>query len=87
MCLICKKKIFLNTNPKNQIIFFLFCRPPTLFFIAVLPVDQKMNLVLPFENAGNDLNNEANADTSKTESCLQSASEKNKTKRDRRSHS
>ena len=46
-----------------------------------------MNLVSPIENAGNDFNNEANADTSETESCLQSASEKNKTKRDRRSQS
>ena len=41
-----------NTDPKNQISLFLFCRPTGrpyffLFFFAVLPVDQKINLVLP----------------------------------------
>ena len=39
-----------NTDPKNQISLFLFCRPTLFFFIfffAVLPVDQKINLVLP----------------------------------------
>lgn len=35
-----------------------------------------------FENAGNDLNNEANIDASKTESCLSSESKRNKTKQD-----
>ena len=41
-----------NTDPKNQISLFLFCRPTGrpyffFFFFAVLPVDQKINLVLP----------------------------------------
>ena len=42
-----------NTDPKNQISLFLFCRPTGrpyfffIFFFAVLPVDQKINLVLP----------------------------------------
>ena len=38
-----------NTDPKNQISLFLFCRPTgrPYFFFAVLPVDQKINLVLP----------------------------------------
>ena len=31
-----------------------------------------------FENADNDLNNEVNADTSETESCISSESERNK---------
>ena len=35
-----KKK---NTDPKNQI--FLFCRPTDPIFFAVLPLDQKINLV------------------------------------------
>lgn len=35
-----------------------------------------------FENAGNDVISEANADTSETESCLSSKREGNKTKRD-----
>ena len=30
-----------NTDPKNQIILSLFCRPIDPVFFAVLPVDQK----------------------------------------------
>ena len=36
-----------------------------------------------FENAVNDFNNESNADTSETESCFSSKSERDKAKRDR----
>ena len=39
-----------NTDPKNQIILFLFCRPTDPIFLAVLPVDQKINLVSPYFN-------------------------------------
>ena len=34
-----------NADPKNQIAVFLFCRPIDPSFLAVLPVDQKINLV------------------------------------------
>ena len=45
VCLLCKKYYFLkNTNPKNQIILFLFCQPTDPIFFAVLPVDQKFDL-------------------------------------------
>ena len=39
-----------NTDPKKQIILFLFCRPTDPIFLAVLPVDQKINLVSPYFN-------------------------------------
>ena len=39
-----------NTDPKNQITLFLFCRPTDPIFLAVLPVDQKINLVSPYFN-------------------------------------
>ena len=47
LCLLCKI-LFLNTDPKNQMILFLFCWPPDPIFFAVLPIDQKVNLVLPY---------------------------------------
>ena len=37
-----------NADPKNQIILFLFCRPTDPIYLLSLPVDQKMNLVLPY---------------------------------------
>ena len=37
-----------NTDSKNQIILFLFGRPTDPIFCAALPVDQKINLVLPY---------------------------------------
>ena len=40
--------IFLkNTDPKNQIVLFLFCQPIDLIFFVVFPVYQKNNLVSP----------------------------------------
>ena len=43
-----QNNIFLkNTDPKNQIVLFLFCRPIDLIFFAVFPVYQKNNLVSP----------------------------------------
>ena len=40
--------IFLkNTDPKNEIILFLFCRLTDPNFFSVFPVDQKNNLILP----------------------------------------
>ena len=50
LCSLCKtaKFYFLkNTDPMNQIILFLFCRPTGPIFFAVLPVDQKINLISP----------------------------------------
>ena len=32
----------------KQIILFLFCRPTDHIFFAILPVDQKINLVSPY---------------------------------------
>ena len=49
-CICYAKYCFLkNTDPKNQIILFSFCRPTDLLYIAVLPVDQNTNLVSPKE--------------------------------------
>ena len=36
-----------NTDPKNQIILFLFCWPTDPIVCGALPVDQKFNLVSP----------------------------------------
>ena len=47
LCLLCKILFLKNTDPKNQIKLFLFCRPSDPIFFAVLPVDQKINLILP----------------------------------------
>ena len=45
--LLCKILFFKNTDPKNQIRLFSFCQPIDPIFFAVLPVDQKINLVSP----------------------------------------
>ena len=43
-----QNNIFLkNTDPKNQIVLFLFCRPIDLIFFDFFPVYQKNNLVSP----------------------------------------
>ena len=38
-----------NTDPKNQVILF-FCFANQPYFSAVLPIDQKINLVFPNSN-------------------------------------
>ena len=50
LCLLCKYYFLKNNNPKNQIISFSFCRPTDPIFFPVMPVYQKINLVLPNDN-------------------------------------
>ena len=44
-----QKLLLKNIDPKNQIILFLFFRPTNPILFAVLPVDQKINLVSPYK--------------------------------------
>ena len=46
-CLLGKRLFLKNTDAKNQIILIFFADRPTQVFFAVLPIDQKINLVLP----------------------------------------
>ena len=50
LCLLYKiwyLKRYEDTDPKNQIILFLSCRPTDHVFFVVLPVDQEIDLVSP----------------------------------------
>ena len=49
LCLLCEILVFKkNTDPKNHIILFLFCRHTDPVYFAALRVDQKINFASPY---------------------------------------
>ena len=80
------KWLLLNSSPKGLVNTLLHCniRKSVIYSWGQSSSSSSISSLLNIisENAGNDLNNEANIDTSKTESCLSSESKRNKTKQD-----
>ena len=60
-CIFYAKYYFLkNTDPKNQIILFLFCQPTDPIFFAVWSVGQKIDLVSPYNHKSSYIESQVN---------------------------
>ena len=62
------------------------CLSNGVTFLSTLPVGQKKQNILRFQNAVNNLNGKANTDPSDTKTCLSLENESSKAKIDRWSH-